>query len=67
MEEQTTAMAAPPVRTEPCADFCVDDAAHGPICNACGWLDEDHTLVDAGAIVTELPRRGVQLPARIAS
>jgi hypothetical protein len=67
MEEQTTAMAAPPVRTEPCAEFCVDDAAHWPICDVCGWLDENHTLVDAGAVVTELPRWRAPLPERMAS
>jgi hypothetical protein len=59
---------APPVRIETCARFCADHASPWPVCGACGWLEDDHAAGEhAGAVVTELPRRGVRLPARKAS
>jgi hypothetical protein len=57
---------APPVRIEACATFLADDAAAWAVCDACGWLEEDHTPV-APATVRELPRRAVRLPERMAS
>jgi hypothetical protein len=67
MEDQTTGMAAPPVRAEACTELRVDDGSHWAICNVCGWLEDDHVLVDAGAVVTELPRRRALFPERMAS
>jgi hypothetical protein len=59
---------APPVRAQPCAVFRPDHASGWPVCGACGWLDDDHAaVVAAAAIVTELPRRRVELPERKAS
>lgn len=59
---------ARPVRVQPCAGFRADHAEVWPVCAACGWLEDDHATDDpAGAVVTELPRRGVRLPERKAS
>ena len=59
---------APPVRIEPCATFRADHASAWAVCDTCGWLDDDHRADQhAGAVVTELPRRGVRLPERKAS
>jgi len=68
MADQTSGVPAPPVRLELCAAFRVDDASAWPICDACGWLEDDHPIVDADAVVTEFPRRrGVEMPERKAS
>jgi hypothetical protein len=59
---------APPVRFEPCAEFRIDHASSWPVCDACGWLDADHTPVaPAIAVVRELPHRRAPLPERKAS
>jgi hypothetical protein len=59
---------APPVRVEPCAELRLEHDAPWPVCDACGWLEDDHAPVEAaGAVVTELPRRGAMLPERRAS
>jgi hypothetical protein len=57
---------APTVRIEPCATFLADDASAWTVCDACGWLEEDHTPV-APAIVRQLPPRAVHIPERMAS
>jgi hypothetical protein len=60
--------AAPPVCFEPCAAFRDDQDEVWPVCAACGWLEDDHAAGErAGAVVTQLPRRRVQLPERKAS
>jgi hypothetical protein len=54
---------APEVRLEPCAAFCAGRDAALPLCDACGWLEDDHAppITDGprreGAVVTDLPRR----------
>jgi hypothetical protein len=59
---------APPVRSEPCVEARVDHASAWPVCEACGWLDDDHATVEtATAVVRELPRRRAPMPARKAS
>jgi hypothetical protein len=59
---------APPVRFEPCAEFRVDHASVWPVCEACGWLDDDHSAVEAAtAVVRELPQPRAPLPVRKAS
>jgi hypothetical protein len=59
----------PAVRLEPCAAFRLDHDAAWPACDACGWLENDHT--DGGAagdaVVTVLPRRPASMPQRLAS
>lgn len=54
------------VRFEACCEFAPDEADHA-VCEACGWLLEDHTG-DAGgaAAVAELPVRA-SVPVRRAS
>jgi hypothetical protein len=58
---------APPVRFEPCAEFRVDHTAAWPVCDACGWLADDHAANAGSAVVRELPRRSAELPTRMAS
>jgi hypothetical protein len=59
---------AAPVRSEPCAEVRVDPASAWPVCEACGWLDDDHAAGEtATAVVRELPRRRAPMPARKAS
>ncbi|HEY4398307.1 MAG TPA: hypothetical protein VGO28_11605 [Acidimicrobiia bacterium] len=64
-----TADETPAVRLQPCAAFQLDADAAWPACCDCGWLEEDHPgAVEAGgAMITELPRRRVQVPERLAS
>jgi hypothetical protein len=58
----------PAVRLEPCAAFRLDHDAPWPACEACGWLEHDHTAGPAaGAVVTVLPRRSAPMPQRLAS
>ena len=59
----------PAVRLQPCATFRPDWDAPWPACCDCGWLEEDHAgAVEAGdAVITELPRRRVAVPQRLAS
>jgi hypothetical protein len=59
----------PTVRLQPCAACQLDADAVWPACSDCGWLEDDHPgAVDAGgAVITELPRRRVATPQRLAS
>ena len=58
----------PDVRLQPCAAFHFDPDAGWPACGDCGWLEDEHARpTTAGAVVTELPRRRVQVPQRLAS
>jgi len=59
----------PDVRLQPCAAFHFDADATWPACGDCGWLEDDHSgAANArGAVITELPRRRVQVPQRLAS
>ena len=59
----------PAVRLQPCAAFQFDAESAWPACCDCGWLEDDHPgAVDAGgAVITELPRRRVAVPQRLAS
>jgi hypothetical protein len=64
----TTEGIAPPMRIEPCARFRLDHTSEWVVCDACGWLEDDHAPAEHGrAVVTELPRRQVRLPERKAS
>jgi hypothetical protein len=60
---------APEVRLQPCAAFHFEPDAPWPACGDCGWLEDDHTgaVETGGAEITELPRRRVPLPQRLAS
>jgi hypothetical protein len=59
---------APAVRFEPCAELRLAHDSPWGVCDACGWLDDDHTRPDEpGAVVTELPRRAAPLFERKAS
>jgi hypothetical protein len=58
---------APPVRMLPCATFRADDAAAWALCDDCGWLEDDHAVEHAGAVVTELWHHRAPLPERMAS
>jgi hypothetical protein len=64
-----TADGTPDVRLQPCAAFHFDADAAWPACGECGWLEDDHrgALESGGAVITELPRRRVSLPRRLAS
>ena len=44
----TSELAAPDVAFEACDTFEAD-AAESPICAGCGWLDDEHRLMDAAA------------------
>jgi hypothetical protein len=58
----------PAVRLEACAAFHFDPDADWPTCGECGWLEDEHARpTAAGAVVTELPRRRVPVPQRLAS
>jgi hypothetical protein len=59
----------PDVRLQPCAAFHFDVDAAWPACGECGWLEDDHpgAVETGGAEITELPRRRVPLPQRLAS
>jgi len=59
----------PAVRLQPCAAFNFDAEAAWPACGECGWLEDDHTgaVATGGAEITELPRRRVPVPQRLAS
>ena len=59
----------PDVRLQPCAAFRFDADAAWPTCGECGWLEDDHTgaVATGGAEITELPRRRVPVPQRLAS
>ena len=59
----------PDVRLQPCAAFHFDADATWPACGDCGWLEDDHSgAANArGAVITELPRRRVPVPQRLAS
>ena len=58
----------PAVRLQPCAAFHFDPDADWPACGDCGWLEDEHARpTTAGAAITELPRRRVQVPQRLAS
>lgn len=52
------------VRFEACGQFAPDEADHA-VCEACGWLVEDHAG-DVAAAVAELPVRE-SVPVRRAS
>jgi hypothetical protein len=60
---------APDVRLQPCAAFRYEADAAWPACGECGWLEDDHpgAVETGGAEITELPRRRVPLPQRLAS
>lgn len=64
-----TADESPAVRLQACAAFDFDPDADWPVCGDCGWLEDEHPgAVEAGgAVITELPRRRVQVPQRLAS
>ena len=64
----------PAVRLQPCAAFRFEpdappETADWPACGDCGWLEDDHPgAAEAGdAVITELPRRRVPVPQRLAS
>ena len=59
----------PAVRLQPCAAFHFDADATWPACGDCGWLEDEHSgAANArGAVITELPRRRVPVPQRLAS
>lgn len=59
----------PAVRLQPCAAFRFDEDAAWPACGDCGWLEHDHpgAAEPGGAVITELPRRRVPVPQRLAS
>ena len=59
----------PAVRLQPCAAFHCEPDAAWPACGDCGWLEDDHpgAVETDGAEITELPRRRVPLPQRLAS
>jgi len=59
----------PDVRLQPCAAFRFDADAAWPACSDCGWLEDEHPgAAEAGdAVITELPRRRVPVPQRLAS
>ena len=59
----------PAVRLQPCAAFHFDPDADCPACGDCGWLEDAHrgSVEAGGAVITELPRRRVQVPWRLAS
>lgn len=64
----TTHAPAPAVRFEPCDELRLGHDSPWPVCDACGWLDDDHSRPDEpDAVVTELPRRTALLPERKAS
>jgi hypothetical protein len=60
---------SPAVRLQPCAAYCFDPDADWPACDDCGWLEDEHpgAVETGGAVVTELPRRRVPAPQRLAS
>jgi hypothetical protein len=60
---------SPAVRLQPCAAFHFDPNADWPACDDCGWLDDEHpdAVEVGGAVITEVPRRRVQVPERLAS
>ena len=68
-ENAETTDATPAVRLEPCAVYHFDADAAWPACGDCGWLENDHPgAAEAGdAVITELPRRRVPVPQRLAS
>jgi hypothetical protein len=58
----------PDVRLQPCAGFRFDAGAAWPACSDCGWLEDEHPgAAEADAVITELPRRRVPVPQRLAS
>jgi hypothetical protein len=58
MTATTTKADAPPIRLEPCDELRRADESAIPVCESCGWLEDDHARpVTAGAVVTPLPRR----------
>ena len=59
----------PDVRLQPCAAFHFDADAAWPACGDCGWLEDDHpgAVETGGAVITELRRRRVPVPQRLAS
>ena len=60
---------SPAVRLQPCAAFHLDPNADWPACDDCGWLEDEHpdAVEVGGAVITEVPRRRVQVPERLAS
>jgi hypothetical protein len=64
-----TADESPAVRLEPCAAFHFDPEADWPACGNCGWLEDEHpgAVEGGGAVITELPRRRLPVPQRLAS
>jgi hypothetical protein len=47
-----------PVRFEPCEALRLVGESAIPVCDVCGWLEDDHAPpTTGGAVVTELPRR----------
>jgi hypothetical protein len=47
-----------PIRLEPCAAPRLVDESTIPVCETCGWLEDDHTRpITVDAVVTQLPRR----------
>jgi hypothetical protein len=68
-ETTETTDETPAVRLQPCAAFHFDADAAWPACGECGWLEDDHpgAVATDGAEITELPRRCVPVPQRLAS
>jgi hypothetical protein len=67
-ETATLEGVAPPVRLEACAGFRPESAMAGRVCDACGWLEDDHAPpITGGAVVTRLPGRDAPRIERKAS
>jgi hypothetical protein len=57
-----------PVRFEPCEAVRLVDESATPVCDVCGWLEDDHAPpTTGGAVVTQLPRRDARRIERKAS
>jgi hypothetical protein len=64
----TTGADTPPIRLEPCDELRRADEWAIPVCETCGWLEDDHARpITAGAVVTRLPRRATPRIERKAS
>jgi hypothetical protein len=57
-----------PVRFEPCEALRLVGESAIPVCDGCGWLEDDHAPpITGGEVVTQLPRRDAPRIERKAS